>query len=93
MAKLVCKDGTEIEISDETESSLRAAFGTAAAPKDYEEGDITVKVDINSSSYPLDISTDGGYSKEVSRNVAATEALIVALQKAVEYCKQHNLGV
>lgn len=27
MAKLICTDGTEIEISDETEANLRKAFG------------------------------------------------------------------
>jgi hypothetical protein len=32
MAELICKDGTKIKISDETEQELRKAFGEAVYP-------------------------------------------------------------
>lgn len=82
MAELKCKDGTVIKISDETEAELRKAF----EPKpDYKDG--VIKVTIGQSiTYP--ICTFGA-----TRDVADVEAYIKALQRAVEYCKQHNLGV
>ena len=89
MAELKCKDGTVIKISDETEAELRKAF--SPKPKDYIDGSITVKCD-NHPSYPIEISTDGDEKATVSRDVEDVEALIVALQKVVTYCKQNNLG-
>lgn len=90
MAELKCKDGTIIKISDETEAELRKAFG----PKpDYIEGDLTINIDVDSDIFPIELSTDGGGDEVISRNVKDIEAFIVALQKAVEYCKQYNLGV
>ena len=90
MAKLICKDGTEIQISDEAEDSLRKTFGSK--PEHYEDANITVNVNIDNSNWPINISTDDGGDEEVSRDVESVEALIVALQEAVTYCKQHNLG-
>jgi len=83
MAKLICKDGTEIRISDETEAELRKAFGPKPSYKDY-----ALKVFVTENvAYPINIEGC------VTRGVKDTEAFIVALQEAVTYCKQHNLGV
>ena len=38
MAKLICEDGTEVEISKETELSLRTAFGNTA--RVWKHGDV-----------------------------------------------------
>lgn len=90
MAELKCKDGTVIKISDKTEAELRKAF----EPKpDYVDGDLTINIDVDSDDYPIDLSIDGGEDESISRNVADVEAFIKALQCAVEYCKQYNLGV
>lgn len=94
MATLTCKDGTVIKISDETEDSLRQAFEPKAPkPPTYKDDHITVGIDVGCCDWPIDISTDEAGHNEVSRNVEDVEALIVALQTAVTYCKQHNLGV
>ena len=39
MAKLICEDGTEVQISTETEAELRAAFGPKPEPT-YKVGDV-----------------------------------------------------
>ena len=89
MAELKCKDGTVIKISDETEAELRKAF---EKPK-YKDCALSVEV-IGNTSWPIRLSTETSVlDKYVTRDVEDTEAFIVALQKAVEYCKQHNLGL
>jgi len=68
MAELKCKDGTVIKISDETEASLRKAFGRPPSYFDH-----VVKVSITDSViYPIQICG-------VTRDVVDVEAYIVAL--------------
>lgn len=93
MAELKCKDGTIIEISDETEAKLRKAFGPKPNYKDS-----ALRVYINKGIvWPITIRIAkdciGAAEDKVTRSVKDTEAFIVALQKAVNYCKQHNLGL
>lgn len=92
MAELKCNDGTIIKISDKTEAELRRAFG----PKpDYKDSALRVSVS-NAPVWPITIriakDCTGGQDS-VTRGVADTEALIAALQEAVDYCKQHKLGL
>lgn len=88
MARLICKDGTEIRISDETETELRNAF----RPKpSYKDSHLECNIVDGGVAFPIGITTDGD-SGRITRDVKDTEAFIVALQTAVEYCKQHNLG-
>ncbi len=87
MAELRCKDGTVIKISDETEAELREAFGPK--PPKFENDWLEIRVIDGSYVWPIGISIHG---EEVTRTARKTEEIIVALQKAVEYCKQHNLG-
>ena len=89
MAKLTCKDGTIIKISDETEAELRKAF--EPKPPYYKDDHLECEIG-NSLTWPIMLTT-GGQFERITRNVEAIEAFIVALQKAVAYCKQHNLGV
>ena len=90
MAELKCKDGTIIEISDETEVELRKAFGSKPNYKDS-----ALRVYVNEGiTWPITIriARDCASSDKITRNVADTEAFIVALQKAIAYCKQHGLN-
>lgn len=87
MAELKCKDGTVIKISDETEAELRKAF--EPKPPKYEDDWLEIRVIDSHFTWPIGISVHG---EEVTRTIKSTEAFIVALQKAVVYCKQHNLG-
>lgn len=89
MAKLTCKDGVVIQISDETEAELRKAFGPKI-PK-YKDGHLECSIRENTSIWPIRITTNGS-AAHITRTVKMTEAFIVALQEAVTYCKQHNLG-
>ncbi len=93
MAELKCKDGTVIQISDETEAELRKAFG----PKlDYKDGNLRVWVNNCSSLYPISILSVVGIDADnnaLTRNVKDTKDFIKALQECVDYCIQHNLGL
>ena len=89
MAELKCKDGTVIKINDETEAELRVAFGPKP-PATYHDDWLKIKVIHTDFIWPISISIHG---EEITRSIKRTEEIIEALQKAVEYCKQHNLGV
>ena len=83
MAELKCKNGTVIQISDETEQELKKAFDLKPS---YKDSALEVFITEN-AIYP--ISIDGS----VTRGIKDTEAFIVALQEVVAYCKQHKLGI
>ena len=87
MAELKCKDGTVIKISDETEAELRKAFRQEIP--NYVDDYLKVRIRIWSDVWPIGISVDG---EEVSRDVEGTKAYIEALQEAVKYCEENNLG-
>ena len=91
MAELKCKDGTVIKISDETEAELRKVFGSKPNYKNA-----ALRVYINEGvTWPISIKIARectGNQDSITRNVRDTEAFIVALQEAVKYCEQHNLG-
>ena len=88
MAELTCKDGTVIKISDETEAELRKAF----EPKpSYRDDHLECNIVDGAVTSPISITTNGRLA-HITRNVKGTERFIVALQEAVIYCKQHNLG-
>lgn len=88
MATLTCKGGTVIQISAETEAELRKAF--EPKPPEYENGILKIYVRKNSTTWPIGISI--GCREKITRTVVVAEEIIVFLQEAVEYCKQHNLG-
>ena len=75
-AKLILSDGTRIKISKQTEAELRAAF-TKKLPEDYVDANIKVHIDVDSSSYPIEITTTGDTAGEVSRSVKDINNLIV----------------
>lgn len=92
MAELKCKDGTVIQISDETEQELRKAFG----PKLPSYKDAALRVYVNEGKiWPITIriAEDCASGDKITRTVKGTEAFIMALQEAVKYCKQHKLGM
>ncbi len=93
MARLECKDGTVIEISDETEKELRKAFGPKPS---YQHANLRVWVR-NSDLYPIGILSVSGMASEdktraLTRSVKDTKKFIKALQECVDYCEQHNLN-
>lgn len=91
-AKLILGDGTEIEISSETETELRKAFSKSSVPEDYINANIQVHIDVDSSEFPIEITTTGSMNNGlVSRSVEDIKNLITALQEAVEYCEQNDL--
>ena len=94
MAELKCKDGTIIKISDETEQELRKAFGEQPKP-DYKDAALRVYI-IEGEARPIAIriakDCTGGIDF-IMRDTKDIETFIVALQKVVAYCKQHNLGM
>ena len=90
MAELKCKDGTVIKISDEIEAELRRVFGPKPDYKDsvlrgYINGDVTWPITIR-------IAGDCALDDKIARNIVDIEAFIIALQEAVAYCKQQDLG-
>jgi len=92
MAELRCKDGTIIEISDETENELRKAFGPKPSYKDS-----ALRVYINEDNvWPITIRIAkdcvGVAEDKIARTVEDTETFIAALQEVVAYCKQQGLG-
>ena len=90
MAELKCNDGAIIKISDETETELRKAFGPRPSYKDS-----ALRVYINKGiTWPITIriAMDCAGQDKITRSVKDTETFIAALQEAVAYCKQHNLG-
>jgi len=93
MAELKCKDGTIIEISDKTEIELRKAFGPKPNYKDS-----ALRVYINEGvTWPITIRIAkdcvGAAEDKITRTVKGIEAFILALQEAIDYCKQHDLGL
>lgn len=89
MATLTCKDGTVIQISDETEKELRKAFGSKPS---YVDDHLECGIMGGAITYPICITTDGIRGR-ITRTVKGVEAFIVALQTVVIYCKQHGLGL
>lgn len=95
MAELKCKDGTVIKISNETEAELRDAFGPKPKPS-YKDYALEVYIDINDLiGWPVAIKIVNDHTGDniATRNVKDTEAFIKALQEAVAYCEQHDLGL
>lgn len=80
MAELKCSDGTVIKISKETEDELRKAFGDS--PPEFNS---FVDLDLDDKVKPI-------FTGDSWENVKNTENIIKDLQKAIEYCKKHNLG-
>jgi hypothetical protein len=91
MAELKCKDGTVIQISDETEADLRKAFGSKP---NYEDSKLKVWVS-GSANYPISILSAIGIDNDnyaLTRDVEDVKKFIGALQECVGYCEKHNLG-
>jgi len=92
MAELKCKDGIVIQISDETETELRKAFGTKPNYKDS-----ALRVCVNEGkTWPITIRIAKDYASRrysITRTIGDTEKFINALQECVDYCKQHKLGI
>lgn len=85
MAKLICKDGTELEvpISDETEQSLREAF----EPKKFEPikvCHVKVYVAVDSVSFAAigDVDPDGWFCGQKPDKARET---IAAIQSAIDF--------
>ena len=89
MAELKCKDGTVIQISDETEQELRKAF-SPELPR-YEDAALGVWVNAK-LGWPIQIAAIERGKDGCSRDVEDTERFIKALQECVNYCNRHNLG-
>lgn len=88
VAELKCGDGTIVQISAETEAELRKVFGGHIVPH-YKDSCIEVIIDPENDCYPIFVNSGVG----VTRDVEDINSLIVALQEAVAYCEQGNLGV
>lgn len=83
-AKLVCRDGTEVEISDETEENLREQFG-----KKKEFAPIT------SCCLEISVSQGGGlvcfksvpleHKAICSQSIGEAEITIKAIQSVIDY--------
>ena len=87
LAKLVLSDGTEIEISEQTEVELRKVFGKLPVVPYYK--DSCMKVIVNPKNPCFPILVEAG----VTQDVGDIKSFIVALQEAVTYCEQNDLGV
>ena len=95
MAELKCNDGTIIKISDETETELRKAFKPKLSERPYYK-DACLEVSIGDSvDWPICIkaSSSNKNNKGLTRDIEDIEAFIIALQEAVKYCEQHDLGL
>jgi hypothetical protein len=89
MAKLICKDGTEVKISDETEQELRKQFGPKPKfePRRIHIGCFIVEI----KEKHVCIRTDGGYPRHgCLQNPREVDQFIQALQDAKAFVEANS---
>lgn len=97
MAKLICKDGTKILISDETEQSLREKFGKKRKFEPITIDDTTIAIR-EGRGCPIAIQVGSWYDSKKTRKEAGlgeghydihgignAQEVIAAIQSAIDY--------
>lgn len=87
MSRIVFDDGKEVKLSKETEQRLRKELLIPS----YKDSLLECRIVSGAVFFPISLTTNGTMGT-ITRDVKDVERYIKALQEAVEYCKQYNIG-